>query len=511
MVSERHLQLADNTQFILFGAMGDLTWRLIGPALFNLYLQNQLPTGFQLVGVDRTINDNAFQQRLHDGVIKFSRNGAPDDNTWKGFVTQLTTCTMNLESATDYLQLKTQLDTAKQQATVRIFYLAIPPLLFDSVAKGLASADLNNELYNTRIVVEKPLGDSLAAFQKIDQTLRTHFEERQIYRMDHFLGKETVQNILALRFANPIFEPIWNRRYIDHVIITVAEDIGVGHRASYYEHAGALRDMVQNHLLQIMCLVAMEPPVAYDADDIRNKKLDMLHACRPIPADNITAFAVRGQYGAGWIQGEHLPAYRDEAGINPQSNIETYAAIKLLVDNWRWQDVPFYLRTGKRMASSVSEVSIRFRDIPHNAFPAATSLNVEPVRLVIQIHPQEGIILKFMAKEPGSPLRLQPVDMHFCYADAFGKTSPGAYETLLRDLMLGDATLFMRSDQVAAAWQLLMPVLNAWKASPAPDFPNYAAGSWGPEAAERLIARDGRSWLTPSQTQQNPNGKNTRE
>jgi len=348
-------------------------------------------------------------------------------------------------------------------------------------------------------VVEKPLGDSLTAFQGIDRSLRAHFDESQIYRMDHFLGKETVQNILAMRFANPIFEPVWNRRYIDHVAISVAEDIGVGHRAGYYEHAGALRDMVQNHLLQLMCLVAMEPPVVYDANDIRNKKLDVLHACRPIPADNIRAFAVRGQYAGGWIEGEAVPAYCEEPGVDARSGTETYAAVKLLVDNWRWQDVPFYLRTGKRMAATVSEISIRFRDIPHNAFPATTGLNSQPVRLVIQIQPQEGMILKFMAKEPGSPMRLRPVDMRFSYCDAFGKLSPGAYETLLRDVLAGDATLFMRSDQVEAAWTLLMPILDAWAANPAPDFPNYPAGSWGPEAAEHLVARDGRTWLKPSQ------------
>jgi glucose-6-phosphate 1-dehydrogenase len=503
MVSERNLLLAD-TQFVLFGAMGDLAWRLIGPALFNLHLDGQLPDNFHLLGVDRDINADSLRARLRDGVNQYSRNGTPDAASWEAFAAQLDACAMDLNDTASYLQLQQQLDASDSKAGVRVFYLAIPPALFGAVADGLADAGLHRDRQGARIVVEKPLGNSLAAFQEIDRTLRAHFEEQQIYRMDHFLGKETVQNILALRFANPLFEPIWNRRYIDHVTISVAENIGVGHRAGYYEHAGALRDMVQNHLLQIMCLVAMEAPVAYDADDIRNKKLDVLRACRPIPADNITAFAVRGQYGAGWIEGKQVPAYRDEPDIAADSTVETYAAIKLLVDNWRWQDVPFYLRTGKRMSDSVSEVSIRFRDVPHNAFPAATGLNTQPVRLVIQIQPHEGIILKFMAKEPGSPLRLQPVDMRFSYAEAFGKASPGAYETLLRDLMLGDATLFMRSDQVAAAWQLLTPILDAWAANPAPDFPNYTAGSWGPEAAERLIARDGRTWLTPSKPQRQP-------
>jgi len=491
--------LPEHVQFVLFGAMGDLAWRLIGPALFNLHLDGQLPSGFSLIGVDRDINAEALCERLRDGVERFSRRGAPDGGAWTAFAARLGACSMDLGDVGHYQQLKSQLSGDGATADAQIFYLAIPPSLFGAVADGLAHVGLHRERSRARIVVEKPLGDGLAAFQAIDRTLRAHFHENQIYRMDHFLGKETVQNILALRFANPIFEPVWNRRYIDHVTVTVAEDIGVGHRAGYYEHAGALRDMVQNHLLQLMCLVAMEAPVAYDADDIRNKKLDVLRACRPIPADNVTAFAVRGQYAAGWLEGEHVPGYRQEAGIDARSNTETYAAIKLLVDNWRWQDVPFYLRTGKRMTAAVSEISIRFRDVPHNAFPAATGLNAQPVRLVIQIQPEEGIILKFMAKEPGNPLRLGPVDMRFSYRDAFGKSSPGAYETLLRDLMLADATLFMRADQVEAAWRLLMPVVDAWAANPAPDFPNYPAGSWGPEAAERLIARDGRAWLTPSQ------------
>jgi glucose-6-phosphate 1-dehydrogenase len=491
--------LPDRVQFVLFGAMGDLAWRLIAPALFNLHLDGQLPAGFSLIGVDRDLNADTLRERLRDGVHQFSRSGAPAEDAWAAFAARLDVCAMDLRDAQHYQQLQRQLSGGSNAIDARVFYLAIPPALFGAVADGLAAAGLNRDRDGARIVVEKPLGDSLQAFQTIDRTLRAHFTESQIYRMDHFLGKETVQNILALRFANPIFEPVWNRRYIDHVTVTVAERIGVGHRAGYYEHAGALRDMVQNHLLQLMCLVAMEAPVAYDAEDIRNKKLDVLRACRPIPADNVPAFAVRGQYAAGWIEGERVVAYRDEPGIDVHSNTETYAAVKLLVDNWRWQDVPFYLRTGKRMTASLSEISIRFRDVPHNAFPAATGLNAQPVRLVIQIQPQEGVILKFMAKEPGNPLRLGPVNMRFSYREAFGKSSPGAYETLLRDLMLGDATLFMRSDQVEAAWRLLMPVIEAWIANPAPDFPNYPAGGWGPEAAERLIARDGRAWLTPSQ------------
>jgi glucose-6-phosphate 1-dehydrogenase len=303
-----------------------------------------------------------------------------------------------------------------------------------------------------------------------------------------------------MRFANPIFEPIWNRRYVDHVVITVAETLGVEKRGGFYEHAGALRDMVQNHLLQLLCLVAMEPPVAYDADDIRNKKVDVLHALRPIPHASVDDFAARGQYAEGWIQGNHLPAYRNEPNVDPHSSTETFAALKLFVDNWRWQDVPFYLRTGKRMTADVSEISIRFRDVPHRAFPATVGLNAQPTRLVIQLNPEQGIVLKFMAKEPGSQLRLRPVDMRFSYKEAFQVETPAAYETLLWDVMVGDATLFMRADQVEAAWKLVMPILDVWAQNPAVDFPNYPAGSWGPESADLLVAGDGHNWLTPTLT-----------
>lgn len=486
------------TQFVLFGALGDLAWRLVVPALFDLYLAGRLPKQFHLIGVDREITLERLAERLGDGVRRFSPRGAQAAAEWTQFTRCLSALPMDLMDAAAYASLRDALQGAQDDTVIRIYYLAVPPRLIAPVASGLAGVGLQQDPAHTRIVVEKPLGCDLQSFLAIDDTLHEHFAERQIYRMDHFLGKETVQNVLALRFANPIFEPIWNRRYIDHVAITVAEQLGVGHRAGYYETAGALRDMVQNHLLQLMCLVAMEPPVIYDADDIRNKKLDVLRACRRIRPEDVPAFAARGQYASGWLQGELVPAYRNEPGIASDSTVETYAAVKLLVDNWRWQDVPFYLRTGKRLAQTVSEISIRFRDVPHNAFPAMTGVNSQPVRLVMQIQPQEGVIIKFIAKEPGSPLRLRPVDMHFSYAEAFERPSPSAYETLLYDLLAGDATLFMRSDQVQAAWELLMPIIETWLANPPPDFPNYAAGSWGPEAAELLVARDGRAWLTPT-------------
>jgi glucose-6-phosphate 1-dehydrogenase len=488
--------------FVLFGAGGDLSWRLIVPALFNLYLDNQLPERMLLLGVDRDdFDDTSLAEHWRQGVAGSSRRGEPDPECWSQFAARVRYLRGDLTQAGVYRELANRIGAQEsdwQTKAEHVFYMATPPTLFDPIGHGLGEAGLARERERARIVVEKPLGHDLDSFRKINATLRHYFDETQIYRIDHFLGKETVQNILAMRFANPMFEPIWNRRYIDHVAITVAETLGVEHRGGYYEHAGALRDMVQNHLMQLLCLVAMEPPVAYDADDIRNKKMDVLRALRHIEPDEVHEFAARGQYAAGWIGGQKVPEYRDEPAVEPRSNTETFAALKLHVDNWRWQDVPFYLRTGKRMGAAVSEISIRFRDVPHRAFPASMGLNAQPARLVIQIQPEQGIVLKFMAKEPGSTLRLRPVDMRFSYREAFRTESPDAYETLLWDVMTGDATLFMRSDQVETAWQLIMPILDVWQANPAPDFPNYAAGSWGPESAELLVARDGRSWLTPT-------------
>jgi glucose-6-phosphate 1-dehydrogenase len=347
-------------------------------------------------------------------------------------------------------------------------------------------------------VTEKPFGRNIASARSLDRILTAVFDESQIYRIDHYLGKETVQNMLAFRFANALFEPIWDRRYIDHVQITVAEQLGVEHRGSYYEHAGALRDMVQNHLLQILCLIAMEPPVSFNADEIRNKKVDVLCAIRPILPSEVHRVAVRGQYGRGWIEGQRVKPYRDEPDVAADSGAETFAAIKLFVDNWRWQDVPFYLRTGKRLPARTSEVFIQFRPVPHQSFPAPAIADWQPNRLVIRIQPKEGIGLRFQAKQPGQIMHLSPVEMSFWYQDSFKAPAPEAYETLLLDVMRGDATLFMRADQIETAWSVITPILDVWEAVTPTDFPNYQAGSWGPEAAEILIAQDGRSWLMPT-------------
>lgn len=493
------LQMPSHVQFVLFGASGDLSWRMIVPALFQLELQQSLPENFELIAVDRKAKRDVLAKRLLSGIQQFGNAGAVAKDSWPAFAEKLSVFNMDLSDGDAYTALHKHLhQNGRDKNTVRIFYCAVPPQLFTAVTEGLASAGFARDRAHVRIVVEKPIGHDLASFDALEMAISQHFEAHQVFRMDHFLGEETVQNILALRFANPIFEPIWNRRYVDHVAITAAETLGVENRAGFYEGAGALRDMMQNHLLQLFCLVAMEPPGRFDAEDLRNRKLEVLRACRPIPPDAVADFAVRGQYGEGWIRGKHVVAYRNEPGVAADSNTETYAALRLLIDNWRWQDVPFYMRTGKRMAEDVSEISIRFREVPHNAFPGTAELSSQPVRLTIQIQPQEGVVLKFMAKEPGSPLRLRPVDMRFCYQDTFGKSSPSAYETLLRDLLAGDATHFMRADQVRAAWELLQPVITAWHDIPATDFPNYAAGSWGPEGAERLVATCGDAWLTPS-------------
>ena len=493
-----------DTQFVLFGAGGDLSWRLIVPALFDLFVDGRLPERFVLFGVGRSdMGSEALAHHYLEGVALYSRAGKPAEEAWSRFSGMIRHVRADISDPASFARLGEVLascDQAWNSKADRVFYLATPPALFEPVVCNLGTAGLAQDRERARIVVEKPLGRDLDSFREINQVLCRYFSEQQIFRIDHFLGKETVQNILAMRFANPIFEPIWNRRYVDHVTITVAETLGVEKRGGFYEHAGALRDMVQNHLLQLLCLVAMEPPAAYEADHIRDRKVDVLHALRPITRETVVQHAARGQYGEGWIQGAHLPGYRDEPDVAPHSNVETYAALKLYVDNWRWQGVPFYLRTGKRLAAAVSEISIRFRDVPHHAFPASAGLNTQPVRMVIQIQPEQGIVFKFMAKEPGSELRLRPVDMRFSYKEAFGADSPAAYETLLWDVMTGDATLFMRADQVEAAWAFVMPILEVWGENPAPDFPNYGTGSWGPEAAVSLIARDGNNWLTPTLT-----------
>jgi glucose-6-phosphate 1-dehydrogenase len=490
------------TILIIFGAAGDLTWRKLVPALYNLQLDKLLPDRFAVVGVDgKDMDTKEFSGHLRQGVQTFSHSGI-DEEAWDAFADCLKEYIAgNFDDRQTYRRLSERLSALDKEWNAggnHIFYLAVPPALVATIAGHLGKTRLARDRKSTRIVIEKPFGRDLASATALNRTLTSVFEESQIYRIDHYLGKETVQNILAFRFANALFEPIWDRRYIDHVQITVAERVGVEHRGAYYEHAGALRDMVQNHLMQILCLIAMEPPVSFDADEIRNKKVDVLRAIRPLPSEHLHRFAVRGQYDAGWMRGEQESAYRDEPNVSADSFTPTYAAVKFFVDNWRWQDVPFYMRTGKRLSDRISEVFIKFRPVPHQSFPASAVGEWRANLLAIGIQPEECIVLHFQAKQPGHTMRLSPVGMRFCYEDEFKAKTYEAYETLLLDIMLGDATLFMRADQVEAAWSVVTPVLEAWDAVQPTDFPNYQAGSWGPEAAEVLIAQDGRSWLSPS-------------
>jgi glucose-6-phosphate 1-dehydrogenase len=492
----------DSTVFAIFGAAGDLTKRKLVPALYNLFLDGWIPERFEVIGIGHgDMDDEAFRKYLHKGVNAFSRHGKAAAETWKSFAGHLQFYSADLDNKKAYTDLAKRLSAVdkkwKTEAN-RVFYLAVPPGLIEPVTRRLAEANLNRDRHRSAIVLEKPFGRDLPSARKLNRSLDNAFHESQIFRIDHYLGKETVQNILAFRFGNTLFEPLWNRRYIDHVQITVSEQVGVEHRGHYYDKAGALRDMIQSHLLQILCLIAMEAPVSLDDDEIRNKKVDVLHAIRPIPSDQIHQFAVSGQYGAGWIEGKQVHSYREEPNVSPDSFIETFAAVRLFVDTWRWQGVPFYLRTGKRLPNKVSEVSIQFRTVPHQTFPPTTLLDLHPNRLIIAIQPQEGVLLRFETKYPGPVMQLSPVTMRFFYDEIFKTPSPEAYETLLLDIMQGDRTLFMRADETETAWSVIQPIIEVWENVKITDFPNYKAGTWGPEEADILVAQDGFSWVVPT-------------
>ena len=486
------------TIVVLFGGAGDLAWRKLIPSLFDLYRDGRMPKQFVILAVDRvTFRDRDLREHFLGGVTQFARNKKVTRSDWSNFARHVSYHQGDFQDSATYASLEevaAETEKSWRAKAGRIFHLATPPEMVSIIPKRLAEAAAHRDRSHDRIVVEKPLGHDLDSAREMSRTLRQSFDESQIFRIDHYLGKETVQNILAFRFANPLFEPIWDRRYVDYVTITVAEEVGVGHRGGYYENAGALRDMVQNHLMQLLCLVAMEPMVSFDADEIRNKKVDVLHAIRPIARAGIERFAVRGQYGRGKVQNKQVRGYRGEDGVSRHSTTETFAALKLFVDNWRWQGVPFYLRTGKCLARQLSEVAIQFRSVPHESFPLEANRAWSPSRLILSIQPDEGIELEFQAKYPGPDVLLRPVAMRFSYRESFEVPSPDAYETLLWDVMNNDPTLFMRADQIEAAWQVLMPVLDAWAASPPHRFPNYAAGSCGPKAADELLARAGHAW-----------------
>lgn len=488
------------TIFVIFGGTGDLNSRKLAPALYNLYLDGYLPEQFAIIGTGRTkLTDKVFNDKILEGINSFSRSGKAAPEKWAEFSKHVAYQVSDLNAEETYQEFGRRIDEYQQawgeKANV-IYYLAVSPNFFPIIAENISKAGLSTDTERVRIVIEKPFGHDLESSKKLNDLLASIFHEKQIYRIDHYLGKETVQNIMAFRFANSILEPLWNRNHIEHVQISVTEQLGVGERGDYYDGAGALRDMIQNHLLQLLCLVAMEPPVSFSADEVRNRKVDVLKAMRRFSAEDVRLSAVRGQYGGGWMEGKEVNGYREEPKVEENSNTETFAAIKFFVDNWRWQGVPFYLRTGKRMHQSASVISIQFKEVPHDIFPSGIKDSLPQNRLIISIQPEMSIRLQVQAKRPGLDMVLNTVDMVFDYKGTYTHQTPEAYETLLLDTMLGDQTLFMRGDQVEAAWDLLMPVLNTWASKPSLSFPNYAADSWGPESAEALIARDGFHWFS---------------
>jgi glucose-6-phosphate 1-dehydrogenase len=488
---------------VIFGASGDLTRRKLVPALWSLFQGRVLPEPFAVVGVARSpMSNESFRDRMRQAITEFARVQPPSAKVWDRFAQACFYYTGDPGDPGLYPGLGAFLERIERERGLggnRLYYCSTPPSLYPRVVTGLGAAGLNRAAEGawTRIVIEKPFGRDLASARALNQTVTGVFAEDQVYRIDHYLGKETVQNVLVLRFANGIFEPLWNRTLVDHVQITVSEAIGVEGRGAYYEEAGALRDMIQNHILQLLCLVAMEPPVTFHAEAVRDEKTKVMHALRPVAPAEVDRVAVRGQYTAGFVGGRRVPGYREEPGVAPDSGTETYAALQCYVDNWRWAGVPFYLRTGKRLPRRVSEIAVQFRGTPHLVFHRNPETPVEPNRLVLRIQPDEGISLSLGAKLPGPEMRIQPVEMDFDYEKVFGGEPPEAYERLLLDAMKGDATLYARGEWVDLAWALLGPVLDAWGADAA-SLHRYEAGSWGPGAADALLQRDGRAWRLPS-------------
>jgi glucose-6-phosphate 1-dehydrogenase len=493
-------RVADPALMVIFGATGDLSGRKLLPALYNLAKQRMLPAGFAVVGaaIDE-MTDDSFRQHAADKIKQFSRTQPVDSKVLDAFLASAFYMKVDFGKVDDFKALQRkleELDTSRHVAGNRIFYCATPPPTYETITEQLKAAAMTTGTGFHRIVVEKPFGSDLKSARELTRVLQRVFHEDSVYRIDHYLGKETVQNIMAFRFANSIFEPVWNSNLIDSVQITAAEEIGVELRGAYYERAGTLRDIVQNHALQLLALVAMEPPLAFEANAVRDEKVKVLRAIRPVADEEVAHSSVRGQYTKGWVLGEHVAGYREEKNVAPGSLTETFAALRLFVDNWRWAGVPFYIRAGKRLPKRATEIRVQFKRPPHMTFGRQATQELDPNAITLRIQPEEGISLKFGAKVPSAGLRIRSVTMDFQYMTSFLVETPEAYERLLLDCMIGDPTLFTRADEVETAWKLIDPIEAAWR-DDRPPLGMYAAGSWGPPAAAKLLHDDGREWHRP--------------
>ncbi len=492
-------RVADPAILVLMGATGDLAHRKVIPALYQLWRTNLLPHEFLVLAVGRReYDDETFRAEIRVSLDQFSRVLPVDEAAWRSFSERICYHRLDFADNDGFDALATrldELDTERGTRGNRLFYLATQPSQFAEIVAQLGRVGLDHEHHDggwRRIVIEKPFGHDLDSAKRLNREVGKVFRESQVYRIDHYLGKETVRNLLVFRFGNGIFEPLWNRRYVDHVQITVAESIGIENRGAFYEETGASRDVLQNHLLQLVSLIAMEPPATFDADSLRDEKVKVLRAIAMEPGEVLTD-VVRGQYGPGWVAATKVPGYREEPDVDPHSETETFVAAKLQIDDWRWSGVPFYVRTGKRLPKRATEIAIQYREVPHRLFRDA-AVDPDPNLLVIRVQPDEGIMLRFGAKVPGLGMDVRSVTMDFTYGSAFNVDSPDAYETLILDALQGDASLFTRADEVEEAWSIVDPLIEAWASAPEPSLPNYDAGTWGPPEADELLARDGRRW-----------------
>lgn len=488
---------------VIFGATGDLSRRKLLPALYRLFYERRISQNFAVIGNSRTrMSDEQFRGKMHESVSQFLEDAPFDEAVWTSFAECLFYVPGDLNDPATYEAIKGEIDDVDRSHEIGgnvLFYLSTQPSYYAEVVAELGAHDLAHGKGWRRVIIEKPFGHDLASARQLNEDIHNVLDESAIYRIDHYLGKETVQNILAFRFGNGIFEPLWNRRYVNNVQITAAESIGVEGRGAYYQEAGALRDMIQNHLSQVLATVTMEPPTVFDATNVRDERAKLLRAVRIWKPEDVPKYSVAGQYGPATVGGQFMPGFRQEPSVDPNSNAETYAAVTFFIDNWRWAGVPFYVRTGKRMPKRVTEIAIQFQAPPLGLFEQETKrglMTPRPNLLILRIQPEEGISLRFLSKSPGSGMRLRPVSMDFNYGSSFGERSPTAYETLLVDAMAGDPTLYTRQDMVEASWQIVQPILDVW-AHTKFDFPNYPAGSWGPKESDEMLARQGHVWRVP--------------